>query len=244
MNTALKWDEEWPGVKFGPGEVHLGRLRIDRADPALENHLTSDELDRASSFHFEVDRTRYVSSRGALRALLARYLDVEPRLVVVVTDPGGKPRLSEVAHRSPIQFNVSHSGSLVVIGITRDMPIGVDVEETTSDIPHRAMARRFFSPEELGVFDASPVEEQADLFFAVWTRKEAYLKGIGEGLSIAPDSFSVSVAGSGIAPVDDPSRSERWWTAGVDIAGGFHAALALPRDIWTIKPFEIVPSGG
>lgn len=244
MRTALEWAREWPGIDLEPGEVHLGRLRVEQSDPAAENHLTSDELERASSFRFEVDRARYVASRGALRSLLAGYLGIEPGSVSIVTDAGGKPYLSDVAHPDSIQFNVSHSGRLVVIGITKDVPIGLDVEEIRSDIPYRDMAARFFSPKELDAFAARPVEERLDHFYAVWTRKEAYLKGIGAGLSIPPEGFSVTLGEHDATPVDDPSRSQRWWTAGVDVWEGFHAALALPRDDWTIRPFEIVRSGG
>ena len=242
MSTALQWALEWPGPDFEPEEVHLGRLRIDQADPDLRDNLTSDELDRASSFHFEVDRARYIASRGALRSLLAGYLGIEPRTVKIVVDTGGKPRLSEVPSPDSIHFNVSHSSSFIVIGITKGVPIGVDVEEISSDIPHRDMAARFLSPSELSELDAKPVEDQLDHFFSVWTRKEAYLKGIGEGLSIPPERFSVTVDGQDASPVDDPSGSEPWWTAGVDVAEGFRAALALPRDGWRLRLFEITRS--
>ena len=238
MSSPRDWPTEWPGPHFGPGEVHLGRLWVDHADPQLADALTSDELDRASSFHFEVDRARYVASRGGLRSLLARYLGVEPRSVRLGIGSQGKPHLAGVSESDLIHFNVSHSESLIVVGLTKDVHVGVDVEAIRDDLPHQAMATRFFSPDELSGLNARPTEEQLDHFYAIWTRKEAYLKGIGEGLHMSPESFSVAVE-EVPSPVVHQSGSEPWWTSGVDVAEGFRAALALPQDDWKVKPFEI-----
>lgn len=215
----------------------MGRLRVDDVDGDIAL-LSDDERDRASSFHFEADRARYVSTRSALRTLLGGYLGSAPHSVGLVTGPHGKPLLAETTHRD-LHFNVSHASTLIVVAISHGSPIGVDVEEVITDIPYREMASRFFSPEELRVLELRPVDAQLAHFFSIWTRKEAYLKGIGTGLSIPPESFTVSGDTESPTPVEDPSRAEQWWTSGIDVADGFKSALALPRDHWTIRPFEI-----
>lgn len=238
MSEALEWADEWPGPVIDPGHVHVGRLQVDEFGPVVDASLSGDELERASAFHFETDRDRYISSRSALRSLLGAYLGVEPGSVRLITNPHGKPLLSDSANTS-LHFSVSHAGPLVVIAITRETPVGVDVEEVTTDIPHREMASRFFSSSELRDLDQRPADDQIDHFFSVWTRKEAYLKGIGTGLSLPPDGFSVTVGGREPTPVDDPSGTERWWTLGIEVAEGFKSAVAVPLDRWTIRPFEI-----
>lgn len=238
MSEVLEWADRWPGPEIGRGEVHVGRLQVGEAGRFVDATLSSDELERASAFHFEADRDRYISSRSALRSLLGAYLGIDPRSLRLITDTHGKPLLADPP-QSSLHFNVSHANTLIVIALSGESPIGVDVEEVRTDIPHREMASRFFSSKELRDLDCRPVDEQFDHFFSVWTRKEAYLKGIGIGLSLPPDSFSVTVEGQDPTPVDDPSRSDRWWTSAIDVAHGFKSALALPRNHWTIRPFEV-----
>ncbi len=243
MSEPLEWEGQWPGPVIDPGEVHLGRLRVDGTTRNDTGSLSGDELDRASSFHFDLDRNRYISTRGALRSLLGGYLGIEPRSVQLIRDTHGKPLLAEASHRD-LHFNVSHADTLIVVAISHGSPIGVDVEEMRTDIPHRDMASRFFSPEEMRDLELRPVDDRLAHFFSIWTRKEAYLKGIGTGLSIPPESFTVTVGTGSPTPVNDPSRTEHWWTSGIDVAEGFKSALALPRDNWTIRPFEIAGFSG
>lgn len=237
----LDLDPGWPGADLALDDVHVARFDVDLIGGGLEEYLSSKELARASSFHFEVDKVRYIAGRGALRWLLGRYLDVSPRSLQIDSDGVGKPHLS--GHHGSVHFNVSHSGSLLMIVITQGMPVGIDVEKIDTAIPHGDMARRFFSPTEIAAFESGPEEIRIDHFFSTWTRKEAYLKGIGEGLTRSPDGFSVAVAPEA-TPVEDASRSDRWWTANIDTADGFVGALAVPRRQWTIRPFEIVASAG
>lgn len=236
-----QWGREWPGPAIGADEVHLIRLRTDGADPELGSLLEPAEVDRAASFRFERDRARYAISRGALRSVLARYLGRSPDEIALVDEGHGKPRLADDDEHRRIRFNVSHSGGLTVIALTAGTPVGVDVEERTAGIPHEQMAARFFSQSELERFRSIPRHERLDHFFAVWTRKEAYLKGIGAGLSVAPETITVSLDPGEPTPIVDVANEQRWWTEPFQVADGVSAALALPSHHWTSRYLEFFP---
>ncbi len=122
-----------------------------------------------------------------MREILAGYLDTKPELVAFQYGERGKPQTSG------LKFNVSHSGGLAVYAFTRDREIGVDVEEIRADIAREQIAERFFSANEVRVIRSAPEKEQALRFFRCWTRKEAYVKALAEGLTIPLNSFDVSI---------------------------------------------------
>jgi 4'-phosphopantetheinyl transferase len=176
------------------GEVHIWVVRLDLGAPALQAlraTLSPDELARAERFVFRRDRERFVAARGTLRAVLAHYADVPPGALAFDYSAYGKPALRG---GGTLQFNLSHAGEMAVIGVAREREIGVDVEAIRPAFAGEEIAARFFSPAEIAALRALPPEQRAIGFFNCWTRKEAYIKALGEGLSHPLDSFDVSLA--------------------------------------------------
>jgi 4'-phosphopantetheinyl transferase len=177
-------------------EAQLWRIDLEAVggDESLwQRTLSSDELDRASRFHFPRDRQRFASSRSLLRILLAGYLATDPAKVNFSYSKNGKPSLGPAHEGSNVKFNISHSGGITLLAFTRGREIGVDVEQVRSDFDVQAIARRFFSPKEQRQLADLPAEKSVDAFFRCWTRKEAYIKAIGDGLSLPLNQFDVSL---------------------------------------------------
>lgn len=164
-------------------EIHVWRSHLDRPAAQLDqlySTLSEDERIRAQRFHFERDRQHFIAARGVLRAILGRYLEREPVELEFDYSPKGKPALADA--NSSLEFNVSHSNGLALYAVTRDRPLGVDLEYLRPLPNANRLAQRFFSPGEYAILTSLPTEFQQIAFFKGWTRKEAYLKATGEGL--------------------------------------------------------------
>ncbi|MCH8061996.1 MAG: 4'-phosphopantetheinyl transferase superfamily protein [Chloroflexi bacterium] len=202
---------------FDGDEVHVWRLALDgddsRARHCLEI-LSKDELVKSEKFRFKRDRDRFVVCRGALREILAPYLDLLPKEIEFKYNPQGKPFLSASAEAVGLKFNVSHSEGFALVGVTLAGEIGVDLEHIRHDIEYTQIAERFFSHNEAESLRELPPHEQARAFFACWTRKEAYVKACGGGLSIPLDRFEVSLTPDQgpvrFSSYDDENESSRW----------------------------------
>jgi 4'-phosphopantetheinyl transferase len=144
--------------------------------------LSEDEQQRAQRFRFERDRSQYIAARGILRSLLGQYLGVHPAQLQFNYSNKGKPTLSPVHVTQPIQFNVSHSHQKALYGITLNHRVGIDLEYMRP-VEVLSLAQRFFSKQEFTQLTAVSPQQQQQVFFQLWTGKEAYLKATGEGLS-------------------------------------------------------------
>ena len=213
------WSQPPESLSLSSGEVHVWRARLDEPAASLtalqENFLRTlaeDERVRASRFHFEKDRRRFVLARGFLRALLGRYLQTTPEEVSFSYGPYGKPALSGAG--APLRFNASHSHELAVYAFVEEHEIGVDVEYIKKDLMTEEIAQHFFSAAEIQSLSALPATEKTAAFFRCWTRKEAYIKAIGSGLSHPLDKFDVTLAPGEPATLLrdhlDPAAATRW----------------------------------
>jgi 4'-phosphopantetheinyl transferase len=204
------------------------RLFGNREDLAAYYHvLSSDERSRSSSFAFEHLSTRFIFARGVLRLLAGSYLDVSPETVQFAYGPAGKPRIQTPS--SDLMFNLSHSEDLAVYAFTRGCEIGVDVERQRSSPDLPQVAAHFFHPDELADLNALPETDRTAAFFRCWTRKEAYLKAHGGGLSIPLDSFRVSLGSDEAVPLlqrDSANAFTGCSVHGFVPAAGYVAALA------------------
>jgi 4'-phosphopantetheinyl transferase len=190
------WSPQPESLSLSRGEVHVWRAELAQPPELQETFLRlldQDERARASRFHFEKHRRRFVLSRGVLRVLLGRYLEIEPERVRFAYGPYGKPALADEHGSSPLHFNASHSHELAVYAFVQDHEIGVDVEYIKADIATEEIARHFFSAYEVETLTGLPEAERAAAFFRCWTRKEAYIKAIGSGLSHPLDEFDVTL---------------------------------------------------
>lgn len=202
------------------GQIHLWLCFYESiCDPALLNEyvglLSAAELRQQRRFYFERDRHRYLVTRAMVRTVLSKYAPITPKEWVFTTNPYGRPEVAnQDAAAQRIAFNLSHTSGLIVLGVTRDRAIGVDVENVREQRAALEVADRFFAPSEVAALRALPTEEQERRFFEYWTLKESYIKARGMGLSIPLHRFAFQVEDRGeIRLTIDPSLedcSERW----------------------------------
>lgn len=211
-------------------EVHVWRAHLDRPDEdlrALERTLTPDERTRAMRYRFLKDRVHFTVARGILRTLLGRYLSRQPSELQFRYNQYGKPLLEE---NTPT-FNVSHSHGMALFAFTRGREVGVDIEYMLPGRAEMSIARRFFSPYEVAALQAVPAAQQTQAFFSCWTRKEAYVKTRGLGLSLDLNLFDVSLAPgepAALLNIREPGqRLEDWSLWNLEPGDGYAAALAL-----------------
>jgi 4'-phosphopantetheinyl transferase len=168
------------------------------AEPAAVNELaqclSADERRRANRFAFERDRRRFIVGRAWLRRQLASRLSLRPEIVEIEYGPRGKPVLPARLADSGLRFNVSHSEDLAVYAFARGREIGIDVEAVRAIEDADAIAARFFSARENSAYRALDSRDKPLGFFSCWTRKEAFIKALGDGLYHPLDSFDVSLA--------------------------------------------------
>jgi 4'-phosphopantetheinyl transferase len=225
--------------------VHIWSAPLELTPPSmssLREALTTDELCRAESFRFERDRMHFIAGRGLLRVILGRYLNRKPAHLCFEYGPYGKPFLSASPGRDPISFNVCHSQGLALFAVTLGRQIGIDVEYLRTDFSWQDVAERFFSPQENADLRALPEREQREAFFSCWTRKEAYIKARGEGLSHALDEFDVSVDPKEPARLlttrGDPREASRWSLRALTLASGYVGTVAVEGLDWRLACWQ------
>jgi len=225
--------------ELGPDEVHVWCAALDQ--PAhvlarLRGLLSADELTRASRYHFEKDARHFVVGRGVLRTLLGRYLRRPPERLSFETNAYGKPALAGVG--GPLNFNLSHSHGLALYAFTHARTVGIDIEHMRADVDCGQLAGHYFSPLEVRTLLALPSGSQRQGFFNCWTRKEAYIKARGEGLSRLLASFDVTLAPGEPASLlrdDDEEGVTRWSLRELSVPEGYAAAVAVEGHGWRLR---------
>lgn len=222
---------------LGRSDVHVWRVELDRSleeAASLREILSNDERERADRFRFEQDRVCYTVARGVTRRLLGHYSDTDPAELRFEYGAHGKPFLPG----SPLRFNVSHSRGLGLIAATWGRELGVDVEAIREDLANEKIAERFFSPGEVAALLALPREERIRGFFRCWTRKEAFIKADGRGLTRGLATFDVTLSPGEPArllrTVPDPEEVHRWSMLGLDPGPGYAGALCVEGTGWDV----------
>ena len=233
-DLADLWRVAEPDIWLPDDEVHVWRESLKQPPSlvrALSSALSEDEQERAGRFYFQRDREHFIVARAMLRIILGRYLNMEPGQLSFCYSSYGKPYLAQENNREDLRFNLSHSGELALIAVTRGREIGVDIELIRQDVLEEKIADRFFSQLEAAMLRALPIDLQAEAFFNCWTRKEAYIKARGEGLSLPLDKFDVSLApGEPAALLGIRIGSEemsRWNMLELAVGAGYAAALVI-----------------
>lgn len=239
------WEHPPPDLALREGEVHLWRAQLDlepAALQALEPVLSEAEREKAARFYFQKDRGRYIASKACQRAVLGAYLGRRPDSLTFCVNPYGKPGLSGESGGEALQFNLSHTRELGVLAVARGAELGVDVERVRIQAMVMEIGRRFFSPQEVAALEALPAAEQNEAFYLCWTRKEAYIKARGEGLSFPLDQFSVSLAPDQppalLSNEIDPAETRRWHIYHLEVGPGYASALAIESLDWAFKQWE------
>ena len=214
-------------VPLTPGRIHVLQASLDGGPEELTRFfetLTEEERERAARLRFEVDRSRFIAARGLLREALGGYLDLAPREVPFVYAAKGKPSVAD----SKLEFNASDSGDIAVFAFAWEMPLGIDVEQIRPLDNLEGVGRRFFSPVEWSAIEAMPPEQRQEAFFRCWTRKEAFVKATGDGLSYGLKQFDVSVSGPAriLRIRDDTGEAAHWSMHDLSLPQGYMGALA------------------
>jgi 4'-phosphopantetheinyl transferase len=226
------WSEPPLSVSLPNGEAHVWRTPLEQPAERVDEFLRTlddDERARASRYHFDKHRRHFVVARGVLRLLLGRYLDARPEDMSFSYGSHGKPSLAGKHRASLLRFNASHSGELAVYSFVQEYEIGVDVEYVKSNFATEEIAERFFSASEIETLTALPKPGRAAEFFRLWTRKEAYIKAIGTGLSHPLNEFDVTV------PI------ENWSITDLEVGTGYAAALAVNGPVHGLNRFHFNP---
>ncbi|MFZ0136380.1 MAG: 4'-phosphopantetheinyl transferase superfamily protein [Candidatus Sulfotelmatobacter sp.] len=220
--------------------VDLGAVGADES--RWQRVLSDDEAARAARFHFARDRQRYVAARALLRTILASYLETDAGSLRFSYSKKEKPSLGSAHAGSDIRFNVTHSGGVALLAFTRRREIGVDVEQVRRDFDASAIARRYFSTQEQNQLADIPPEEKVEAFFRCWTRKEAYIKATGDGLSLPLSQFDVSLASLDknalLATRPDGSEAGNWLLQEVPAGTGYVAAVCVRGRDWKLNDWS------
>jgi 4'-phosphopantetheinyl transferase len=190
-------------VSVGDGDVHVWMSTLDFSEGTVARMaawLSDDERQRAARFRHQRHRDKFIAGRAMMRGVISRYVEPDPRDLVFEYLSHGKPKLAGALRESGLEFNLSHSGNVALCAVTRGVTVGVDVERIRELRDMQGLANRFFSREEATQLECESEEERLASFFRCWTRKEAYVKAIGQGISCPLDSFAVSISAS------DPAR--------------------------------------
>jgi 4'-phosphopantetheinyl transferase len=215
-------------------EVHIWRIPLNQNSTQtlrLQRVLSPDERERAARFCFDKDRTQFVQARGALRFILGEYLQVDPQTLEFSYGPQGKPALANEHVDNSLRFNLSRREGLALIAVTRGREVGVDVELVNTELPVFEIAETTFSEAELDALHNLPKDLQVAGFFNCWTRKEAYVKARGEGLSFPLKQFDVSLTPGDpsmlLKVLDNPDEVDRWTLQEISVGDSYVAAFAV-----------------
>lgn len=235
LGDLLASPEALPSCAFG--QVNLWVLHHDLTAPLpdyLSPLLDQAETARAAAFMREVDRKRFVLGHAALRIILAAQARTTPARITYRFNAHGKPSL---ALGGP-EFNLSHAGDCILVAVSANVPVGVDVEPVRTLLDADALVERFFAPEERRAYLACAEPDRARAFFTLWTRKEAYAKALGLGLGLAFDSFAVSL-GRPIRVLRPHASSPDLALWDIPAPEGYVGALAGQTDGITV--YEVSP---
>ncbi|MCU1267663.1 MAG: 4-phosphopantetheinyl transferase superfamily protein [Acidobacteria bacterium] len=239
----------WPAPpdqsSLATSEVQIWRASLDQS-PTTVDHLRQllapDEQSRADRFHFEADRRHFIVARGYLRTLLGRYLGLAPQGIQFVYTKYGKPSLAMELDQH-LKFNLAHSGGLALYAFTLLGEIGIDLEHIRPEFTGDDIARRFFSATEVTALDQLPVTERHQAFFDCWTRKEAFIKAKGPGLSLGLDQFDVTLSPDRPAKLLrtgwDEAEASRWSLQAIDVGPAYAAAVAIEAHDWQVSYFQV-----
>ncbi|MFD1613739.1 4'-phosphopantetheinyl transferase family protein [Gelatiniphilus marinus] len=201
--------------------------------------LSEDEIKKTSKFKFKTNQQQSIISRGILRQLSSKYLNIKPESLSFKYGKYGKP---EYDFDSKLKFNISHSGGLIVLGFVKDFDIGVDVEKVKNDFDVLEIASNFFSALEIEALKKVPKEKQVENFYRCWTRKESFVKAKSLGLSFALDSFSVCINSNSKSKLLETKWNEaekhKWQLHPFTLQPDYKGAISILGNIKTVKYFN------
>jgi len=237
-----KWNHTSVGDELGADEVHVWRESLDQPRDMIAKLaplLSQDEYQRAMRYYRPADRDRFVVGRGILRKILSAYLALPPGQLRFTYNEYGKPAVSDDQNDRALNFNLSHSAELILYAVTRGRGVGIDIEYIREDFATLEIAEHFFSKDEVAALKSLPMDQRTMGFFNCWSRKEAFIKAKGMGVSYPLDRFTVSLAPGeppALLKVDDDEReAARWKMYELKPGAGYAAAMIATEPPITLK---------
>lgn len=221
---------------LSPADIHVWRFSLDVSlteEKSLAALLSPREHERASGIRMETHQKRYIAGHGKLRQVLARYVELAPETIDFGRHPRGKPFIVAAQNAQGLHFNFSHTANVGLVAVALKRPLGVDVEQHRSDTDMELIARRQFAPGEQSRLMSLPAAERRVAFYECWTRKEAYLKAIGDGIAGGLQGFEVSFlaneAPALLRTKAGPDECKRWTVIPVNAGENLSAACIVER---------------
>ncbi len=233
-NTASAWETVSAVPPLDPGTVHVWQEPLAVAgDRPWMSPFPLSAGDAARAERFRVAERRHAFTRGRLlaRHLVARYLGRPEPGVELSVHANGKPFVVTAPDDPPLEISLSHSSDVLLVAVSLAGEVGVDAERIDPAIDHQAIARRFFAAEETAAIAACDPREREAAFFRCWTRKEALVKALGDGLARSLAAFAVQVTGEGESPLlrvpPEWDRGDAWRLHDLAPGDGYAGALAV-----------------
>lgn len=230
------WPVWTPDVTIAADTVLV--VAVDLRSPgapgiSLASCLDATEQERAARLVDDRHRRRFIAAHAALRQVLGACCGRSAETLRFTAGPQGKPALVDAGSW---RFNLTHSGDLALIAVTRGREVGVDVERHRPGVAIHDLARRFFAPAEAAAMVALPPDQQEAAFFTCWSRKEAVVKALGTGLHTPLDRFQVEVHPQRPARVlRQPAEWPAWTLAHLDLPSGWSGTVAAAGDDWLVE---------
>ena len=244
MSEFTGWVKSFSMPVLEPDEIQVWRILLNAqvaAELRLKEALSAAEHLRARRFHFAPDRRRFIIRRAVLRQLLATILEVKPQAIRLEFGAHGKPSVAGQVGADGLRFSCSHSADWALIALTRGNELGVDLEQHRPMADTEDLTRNFFSLVEINELAGLPPELRLAGFFDCWTRKEAFIKAIGLGLSYPLNGFSVSLSPNQPATLlevaDDTEALKKWGLISLNVAPNYSAALVFEKRQTFLKYF-------
>jgi 4'-phosphopantetheinyl transferase len=242
MKEKIKWNFPYGNVALDKNEVHLWRAKLNftsRQVTKFTSFLSDDEKQKAFSFYSKTDTHNYIASRAITRLIISRYTNLEPAEIVFYYNYFGKPFVLT----NNFGFNISHSKDFVICAVSGSKMVGIDIEFIKDGFNSLEIAERFFSKAEIDELKSVPFNLRNEAFFNCWTRKEAFIKARGIGLSLPLDSFDVSLMPGKPARIlsirnNDEGSQNYWHFQNLNVAKGYASALVLPYEPHAVRYWD------
>lgn len=248
MNLDLKPTQKF---KIFPGNVHLWHVNDEEITnneliASYTSYLSKDELEQHNRFHFEGRRHQYLITRMLVRYVMSLYSDIAAEDFIFAKNDYGKPFVKNQNIR--IDYNLSHTKKMIVLAVTVDADIGVDVEYLDRKTDCLKLAKSMFSKSEYTQLCELPSEKKKEHFFDIWTLKESYIKARGMGLSIPLGDISYSLDDTGITVFFESSREDdpdSWKFWNIQVNSEHKISLAIKKKdtdlIYEISMLNVIP---
>ena len=235
INNAIinhLWGKRWGSPQYALNEnmLHVWCIASDELQqflPMLRQNLSEDECSRATRYHFEKDSNRFILRRSILRILISNYLGVDAKHIQYCYGKRGKPRITNNYSNEPLNFNMSHSENLMLYAFASNQEVGIDIEHVRPIPEAMQIVESCFSDKEKIIFNGLTADLQEEVFFQLWTRKEAFLKATGKGLDQSINGITVISSDDSVQIKNNQETSGRWHIEDLFLVPGFSAAYAI-----------------